>query len=346
MSHLLLHEVFELGHDTGRGNLLAVEPAMRTSDYGSHEAFRARLDAYLQAAQAQGWLNERTVVVWPEHIGTWLVAAGEGERVTRAPALRAATAPIAVRHALPFLRALLAASERDRATAALFRLKARAMARAYQTAFSALARAYRVTMVAGSLVLPAPRIEEGRVTAGRGPLRNAAAVFGPDGRALAPLVLKAFPTREELPFTAPAPVSELPAFDTPAGRLGVIICADSWHPQPYVRLRELGVELLAVPSGGITREVWDRPWQGYNGAPPPPGVDLTDIGRLTEGEAWHKYALAGRMAASGARYGVNAFSRGSLWDLGEMGGQAALVSGSAVLHGGNEGAAVLSLWLD
>jgi hypothetical protein len=338
-------ELTSYGRDAGRGNLLGIEPAMRTADYASEEAFSARLGGYLEVARQHGWINGRTIAVWPEHIGTWLVASGEGPRAVQAPKLRAALAPIAGRHLLPFLRALVSAREKDRVAAALFRVKAGAMARAYQSAFSGLARRYGVTVVAGSTVLPSPRIVEGQVMPGRGPLYNASAVFGPDGRAIPPLVLKAFPIDQELPFTTPAPVGELPAFEAPAGRLGVLICADSWYPQAYARLREHGVEWLAVPSTGILRETWDGPWQGYNGAPAPPDVDLRDVGVLTEAQAWSKYALAGRMALSGARCGLNVFSRGALWDLGEMGGQAVLVDGSTAVEGKAEGAEILSLWM-
>jgi hypothetical protein len=274
------------------------------------------------------------------------VGADAGPREIEAPTFRAALAPLVRRHLIPFLRAFFSAREKDRVAAALFRARAGAMARAYQSAFSALARRYGVTVVGGSTVLPSPRVVGGQVVPGGGPLYNASAVFTPDGRAMSPVVHKAFPTEQELPFTAAAPVGELPAFDTPAGRLGVLICADSWYPQAYARLREHGVEWLAVPSSGITRESWDEPWPGYNGAPPPPDVDLRDVEDLTEGEAWSKYALAGRMALSGARCGVNVFSRGVLWDMGEMGGQAALVAGSTVFSGARAGAEILNLWLE
>ncbi|HEY63838.1 MAG TPA: hypothetical protein G4O02_04650 [Caldilineae bacterium] len=41
-----------------------------------------------------------------------------------------------------------------------------------------------------------------------------------------------------------------PAFDTPAGRLGVLICADSWYPQACEAMRDHSVEMIAVPWAG------------------------------------------------------------------------------------------------
>ncbi len=40
-----------------------------------------KFHAYLENARRQGLLNERTVVVFPEHVGTWLVASGEKPEV-------------------------------------------------------------------------------------------------------------------------------------------------------------------------------------------------------------------------------------------------------------------------
>jgi predicted amidohydrolase len=158
-------------------------------------------------------------------------------------------------------------------------------------------------------------------------------------------VRKAFPISIELPFTTPAPVAELPAFDTPAGRLGVLICADSWYPAAYERLRAHGVELIAVPSDGVTKEAWEGLWRGYDGAPAPADVDPADVGVLTEAQAWRKYALAGRISQAGARCGINVFLRGELWDLGAHGGCATVVGGAAVIEAKGSGAALLNLWL-
>jgi hypothetical protein len=139
----------------------------------------------------------------------------------------------------------------------------------------------------------------------------------------------------------------LPAFDTPAGKLGVLICADAWYPDAYARMRAHGVELIAVPSDAGDRAAWTAPWRGYDGAPTPPDVDARDVGRLTLAQAWHTYALAGRLAASGARCGINVFLRGELWDLGVLGGRAKLVAqrGEWTSDGQADGAAILNLWL-
>jgi predicted amidohydrolase len=345
MSDLHLTDVIEHGVDSNRGNLLGMQPFVHAADYASEDTLNARLSHYTEIAAQKGWLNPRTIVVWPEHLGTWLAAAGEWPAVYSANSISRAMLLLAARHVLRFARQVVAAREKDRIAASLFRLKAPDMARRYQAVFSGLARRYSVTMVAGSILLPSPQVKDGQVTAGAGPIQNVSAVFGPDGLAFANLVRKVVPITTEQPFVAPAPVEQLPAFDTPAGRLGVLICADSWYPTPYQQLKTQGVELIAVPSSITTLGLWDKPWAGYNGAAAPPDVDPADVGCLTEGQAWRKYALAGRIGSSGATRGINVFLHSALWDISGDCGQALGVSGSQVIESSGAGAAILNLWL-
>ena len=341
-------EVFVGGKDEGAGNLLGVQPYMVPADYASAERFRAKLDSYLAVAEAKGFVNARTVAVFPEYVGTWLVALDEKTVMYEAPDIRTALRLVALTRPLAFAGSFLTSAERDRTRGASFRMKAAAMAAAYQDAFSRLAGGRRITIVAGSIVLPEPRVEQGRLVVGAGPLRNVSAVFGPDGRIESRLVRKAFLIEEEKSLLVAGPVGDLPVFETPAGRLGVLIGDDSWYPEAYRVLREKRVDLVAVPSYAAADDCWGRPWTGYDGAPAPPDVDPTDIARLTEGQAWRRYALSGRLQSSGARAGVNVFLRGALWDLGDDGRSLAVVAADA-LHptegSRRDGAALITEWL-
>jgi predicted amidohydrolase len=202
-----------------------------------------------------------------------------------------------------------------------------------------------VTVVAGSILLPDPSVRDGVVVAGRGPVQNVSAVFGPDGRAHPALARKAFPTRDELPFVSGAPLESLPVFETPAGRLGVLVCADSWQPAAYARLQAQAVALVAVPSAILNAGLWDKPWGGYDGAAAPSDVDARDVGALTEGQAWRKYAMGGRLREAGGAFGMNVFLRGSFWDTGSDGHSLAVRAGEPEAETKSEGAALLNVWL-
>lgn len=347
MNDLNIPNLHQLGNDRGHGNLLGIEPYMVPQDYISAETFYNKLNSYLLTAGREKWLNEKTIVVFPEYIGSWLVLAGENEKIFQATTFGSAERTLVLHHLWDFIRNFLVAKETGKTEAAFFRMKADQMARIYHGVFSQLAKEYAITIVAGSIILPASQISNGGLILTKGTLYNTSIVYRPDGQPYPRPILKAFPTAQELTFISPASAKELPAFDTPAGQLGVLICADSWFPQAYIPLKEQAIDLLAVPSyGGFATHTWNDPWLGYDGWQAPEDVDLSDVKRITEGQAWKKYALAGRIHSSSARYGINVFLRGKLWDQDSGGWPATLVkNGEVFVEEQTQKAAILSLWL-
>lgn len=330
-------------------HLLAVQPHLTPADYACARCLERKLDGYLDQARRRGWLTPRTVAVLPEYVGAWLIAAYEVPRVQGARSTPAAMALLLALHPVALVRSLATAHGRDRLTEAVFRLKAAEVAAIYDRVMSRLASRHRITLVGGSLLLPEPRVDNGRLWAGSGPLYNVSVVYDTSGRALSPPVRKVFPTAQERPFVAPGRAADLPVFDTPAGRLGVLLCADSWYPEPYEALVRQGVEILAVPSYVAGDGMLGAPWGGYSGAAAPPDVDPADIGRITEGEAWVRYALPARLPPA-VRAAVHVFLRGTLWDLGDDGASYGLLRtdrGVEAAHlppPGPDGAALVSVW--
>ncbi|MHB9110957.1 MAG: nitrilase-related carbon-nitrogen hydrolase [Armatimonadota bacterium] len=332
-----------VGENAGRGNLLGLQPRLAPADYASADRLFRRLDAHCAAARRAGVLNEKTVVLLPEHLGTWLAAAGEKAGVYRAASVREAMLLMAASNLPAFLYHLAGAREREWGLATVIRMKAAATAAGYHRIMSTLAQRYRAHIVAGSLLLPDPHVRNGVLCAGHGPLYNATPCYGPDGRVREPLVKKIYPVAEELPVIRAGCCEDLPVFPTPAGRLGILICADSWFPDCYEALRSQGVELIAVPSLSTDLVGMTLPWDGYSGAPPPADVDPADIGRLTRAQAWKQYALASRLATSGARAGMNIFYQGRLWEMQPAGRASAIMDGNVIDYG--ENAALVNLWL-
>ncbi|MVM39830.1 hypothetical protein GO730_23155 [Spirosoma sp. HMF3257] len=198
-------------------------------------------------------------------------------------------------------------------------MKARQMAYEYQLTFDMLAAQFKVTMIAGSILLPNPSVKNGKLVVSDGPLYNVSAVFRPDGKLEPQLTKKVYPIADELPFVCPINPADVPVFDTEVGRLGVLVCADSWNSAVYQTLKKKGATLLAVPSYSAGNDVWKTTWRGYSGTPTP--LDArADVGKLTEGQAWLAHAMAGRaIPEAGISKGMNVFLRGKLWDLGSDG---------------------------
>lgn len=343
--NLHIKDVSEYGKNSGKGNILAIQTYVQVSDYSHPLNFASKVERYLDQACDRRLLNRKTIVVFPEYIGTWLAVAGEKRGRYYPITIRGAVGLMIASNPVSFARDLSSATASDKVRDALFHMKAEKMASAYHSTFSALAREFGVTIVAGSIILPSPKIVDGRLEIGDGPLYNVCAVYGPDGRALG-LVTKAFPTEDEQKFISAGKVEDLSVFDTPAGKLGVLICADAWFPEAYEVMKRKGASIIVSPSYGVgNAEVLKRTWSGYSGWDNPKDVDPKDPGKLTEEQAGMKYALPGRLPKSGIANGMTVCLRGRLWDLGSHGTTMVVRKGKVSIAPTVDGAALVSLWL-
>ncbi len=303
-------------------NIVGMQPYMRAADYHSQEQFHKKLRGYFQAAADAGYFREHTVVVLPEYLGTWLVVSGEKRTAVEAQTISAAMLHLVLSNPFQFLIALpKSLHEDDVVAAAIFRMKSRTMAGQYAAAFTALAKEFNVTISAGSMVLPDPSVSHEHTIEVNtsGPLYNTSFMVHADGRIDPQLVRKSFPITSEKPFVSSYPIDALPSYNLSVGRTAVLVCADSWYPESYEQLERLQPELVLVNSYCAGNSTMSSLWRGYDGSEMPEDVDANDIGRITEREAWIKYALPGRLKALPQMIGVNVFLRGELWDLGTDG---------------------------
>ncbi|WP_268797207.1 nitrilase-related carbon-nitrogen hydrolase [Pseudomonas huanghezhanensis] len=323
LSDLRIQVVLNDGKPGGRGNLLGIQPELFPADYSSPERLHRKLAAYLQQARDQGFINDKTIVVLPEHIGTWLFAVNEKSQFYQATTIEEAMNWLAVSNPMQFANAMLRAKGESRVDDAHIRMKASSMARDYQTVFGGLAKEFGVTLVAGSIVLPGPSVEDGQLQAGNGALYNCSVVFGRDGRPMGQPQRQLFPAWYLSSYIRAGKDAPLNVIDTPAGRLGTLIGSDSWYPRNYARLDEKGAELIAVPAFVAGNGAWSRPWR----AEKLPDELHVEPGPLTEGEAWKRLTLA---PTRSARAGISVFMRGQFWDQGSAGDSFASRSGQHI----------------
>ncbi|WP_440058801.1 carbon-nitrogen hydrolase family protein [Pseudomonas fragariae (ex Marin et al. 2024)] len=345
LSDLRIRLAINEGQPGERGNLLGIEPELFPTDYQNTERLHRKLAAYLQQARDKGLINSRTVVVLPEHIGTWLFTSGEKDQLYQAATLDDAMEWLSWSNPLQFITAILGAEGRDRLDDAHLRIKARSMARDYQTLFGGLAREFGVTLVAGSIVLPDPSVEDGQLKVGSGALYNSSLTFGSDGLPLGQPQRQLYPERYQKRYVRTASDAPLNVIDTPAGRLGVLIGSDSWYPDNYARLNQNGAQLIAVPAFVIGKAAWSEPWR----KPRHTDIDVpTDT--PSEGEAWHHLTLTGRVPQSTAQAGISVFMRGQFWNQGVAGQSFASHAGQTIAEPQQEnaaagGARLINLWL-
>ncbi len=306
------------GEPADRGNLLGIQPELFPADYQSLERLHLKLSAYLQNARDLGLINAKTVVVLPEHIGTWLMLGGEKNELYQAAHLKDAMNWLSISNPLQFAKAWISATGDNRMDDAYLRMKAPAMARDYQVLFGGLAKEFGVTLVAGSIALPNPSVIQGQLEIGHGALYNASVVFAADGLPLGQPQRQLYPIYDERGFIEPGDEHVVNVVDTPAGRLGILVGSDSWYPDNYRKLNEQGAQLIAVPAFVTGRDTWDRPWRGFKSVSTPSEVSLKPE-ETSEGAAWRRLTLISQPPVSEATAGMSVFLRGQFWDLGSAG---------------------------
>ncbi|MDR9753704.1 carbon-nitrogen hydrolase family protein [Pseudomonas sp. SZMC_28357] len=344
LSDLRIHLAIDQGTPSDRGNLLGIQPELYPTDYQSPERLHRKLAAYLQSAREQGLLNDKTLVVLPEHIGTWLMVTGEKDELYQAGTLKEAMNWLAVSNPVQFARAYLSAKGSDRLDDAHLRMKAKSMAKQYQALFGGLAREFGVTLVAGTIVLPEPSVREGQLKVGHGALYNSSLVFGRDGAPIGQPQRQLHPVFDQTGVLHANTERAMSVVDTPAGRLGVLIGSDSWYPDNYRKLNAAGAQLIAVPAYVVGQGSWDKPWRGYKGLTTPSSVSLK-AGEISEGQAWHRLTLIGQPPSSLATAGISVFLRGQFWDKSSAGQSFASSQGQHYADEDGRGARLLNLWL-
>ncbi len=314
-------------------NVVGIQPYMVSTDYLSSQHFYEKMKTYFEVSKQGGYFNNNTVVLLPEYLGTWLVINDEKSSVAEAKTITGAMALMVLSNPVKFVQSLLQhQNEGDVVAASIFRMKGETMATIYANTFKELAKTYQVTINAGSIVLPGPSVEGNQIkTNSAQPLYNTSFIFYPDGLIDQQVIRKSFPIKSELPFVTAYPIDELPVFDLSIGKTAILVCADSWYPESYSKIKESNAEVVLVNSYCAGNNTMAALWNGYDGIKMPDDVDPTDIHKIKEREAWMKYALPGRMATTNASVGVNIFLRGELWDLGTD-GQPFFVRGGKLLE--------------
>ena len=343
---LYLHHTKSYGTNTGAGNVIGIEPYMEPLDYATPDRFKQKLTGYFDAAMENGWIGADTIILLPEHLGTWLMATRQKSRVYNASTTVDAMVPIIAGNLAAFAKNYYIFDNADMSSASVIRMQTQHTADAVFKVYSALAKKYGVTIVAGSQALMTPGIYPDALSYGHGPIFNSSFVFGPDGKPQIDAIRKVHPIPSETGFTDASNAEFLPVFKTANRTIGVLVCADSWFDDTTASLVSQGADLLLVPSF-LEGTPWDAPWQGYLNDVP--GVDnwQKDIGQISEGDAWVKHALPARAKKHGIRWGMNVFLKGNLWGMKGYGHAIILENGTTHVGASDHtGAAIYNLWLN
>jgi hypothetical protein len=175
-------ESISLSYDKKLGNLLGIQAYMVPADYSSSERFYRKLESYLLSAKKAGYLNSKTIILFPEDIGTPLVLLGEKRETYLSSSLKSASDTIVYSNLISYIKSkILNRFSKNRIETLLY-MKANIMAEVYKNTFSKLSAVYGVHILAGSIVLPNAKVIEGNIILNSDNLKNTAFLFSPAGK--------------------------------------------------------------------------------------------------------------------------------------------------------------------
>lgn len=313
-------------------NIVGIQPYMEVSDYFNQIIFKSKIRQYLTAASGNEFIRKNTLVIYPEYIGTWLLLLGEKHNIAEKGTFKEAMNTMMYSNAFDFfLGYLKTGKETNKKISSIFRMKAKSMLQAYYDTFSELSLETKSYILAGSIVLPKPRVVDGEIYLEmNGPLYNASFLFGPDGKVVGNPILKAFLNSTEESYTSAGDPKDSQVFNLSVGNTSIMLCNDSWHSQTYQNAINASADIILVCSSSIGNQTMNSKWNGYDGKVRPENLDLEDIGKLTKLEAWKKYSFPTQINNTEVRIGLNVFFRGDLWDFGLV-GQPIVFSNNSIL---------------
>ena len=241
-------------------NVIGVEPHLETTDFASAAHLEIKLSSYLEAARENGLLRSGTLVLFPAHIGTGLLAAGQKSRTYNAGSISSALTPIISYNLANFGKNYYIFDTADNRAASAIRAQSQAAAIALNSVFSALAKKYGVTIVAGSSLLMTPGIYPDSLTYGHGPIFHTSFVFGPNGKPLVDAIRQIEPSKAELAVTEPSLAEFLPVFTSGETNYGVATGADANRDDVAEHLMAEEVTLLLSPQFYLREDLVEYPF--------------------------------------------------------------------------------------
>jgi predicted amidohydrolase len=214
--------------------LVAIQMQYRLEDYRSAEAFRERVLGLMRTLR-QRLPKGELLAVFPEDVGLGLIFTQDFERIQTSKTMVEAGLRLMERYQI---NAFASEGGFAGATRALLRTLSPFVERVYHETFAEAARVAKAWIVAGS----APIAQNECVY-------NICYAYNPKGeRVVVQRKINLVPLEQESGLNLCAAPRELPTVNTPAGKLGVLICLDGFYHELIDQHAKRGVRVIAMPS--------------------------------------------------------------------------------------------------
>lgn len=295
------------GSDRKLGNLIGIQPFFLPLDFYSAENFKNSLRPIFEKAKADNLIDRKTLIILPEHVGTGLYLLKENKSVYTSSYSNALT-ELKSSHKLAIEEFQKQCNSTNCSAASLewetiIREKKDDVAKIYNETFSELAKEYSVSIIAGSVILPEPKIVKGELVAGdkESKLYNVSITYLPNGKAIDQIIKKINLSNWEKEFLTPGELKQDLIIAVPGWKVGVLIGIDSFYSSVYSQIAKSKVDGLVSPASNINiGRIQD---------------ESNKLLELQEPVTWHRYSLKDRSVGTNAKVYLQVFWDGNLWDI-------------------------------
>lgn len=299
------------GVDRKYGNIISMQVFLRSNDFAKAEWWSERIEELLKAGKTANLYDHKTIIIFPEHIGTGLVFLDEKESVLDTDSWQLAMDNFVTKHEgelLPFTASSKKSSPQWESS---FRLKAQKMVDVYQGTFSRLAKEYKVPILAGTIILPSPKVVNGRLVIDlNGPLYNVSIPFSAEGKVMNPLIKKTLLNTEEGKLLEAGDLTQDRIWVVPGWKVGVFIGQEVFNSALFESLRGKPLDGLVSPSVSFPSLDLEKL---------KPFIDDPTFENLSETEVWEKHGLAKHIKITRAIESVQVFLHGNFFGVSTKG---------------------------
>ncbi|MCP5494253.1 MAG: hypothetical protein H7A23_06820 [Leptospiraceae bacterium] len=337
--------IINAGQNSGNGNLVGMQVSISGIDYSTEHRFYDKLETLMQHAKYNGFLNHQTTVLFPEHIGTFLVLNGEKPSAYLADDYKKAISSMKLSNIINYYLNYFNSSSGTKDIETLLKIKAEAVRDTYYKVFSKLAKIYGVYIVAGTIVLPSPIVRDGKIYIREGKLENVSFVFSPKGDVMELHSAKktlskveSYLLNSDKSKTTPLIQSNLLPYTS-----AIIISHDTLGNSSYLLNTEKIPDAILSPSSILKEE--DLAWYfSKNLSKFNPNIKEVLKEKNSPTDLWLTYSLPQWIFFSGARIGLQVFLNGHIIGL-NLSGYSYYIMGTEIdVVPSREDSAIINVW--
>lgn len=290
------------GENRKYGNLIAMQTSFFWTDFASEDVIEKRVNELLSAGKSAGIFDKKTIVVFPEHLGSGLVFLDEQSKVFQEDSLSKSLQLIAGRHKEDLINFPASPNAKRPVWDSIFRWKSKRMATALQNIFSKAAKAYSIPILAGSIILPGPKIVRGELSVDtKQPLYNISVCFGADGRIMEPMVKKTVLSEWEELLVEKGDINQNRVWVVPGWKVAVFLGEEVFSEPLYDKLK-------GRPLDGMVASAFGNPY----GKPENLQRYITEpVSGMSEKDIWIKHGMIKYIQKTRAMDLIQVFSMGN-----------------------------------